>query len=138
MRVPHAVTRRTAARSVLAVATAVAATTTAMLAAGPVSAATPPTVSVALAGTDGWKLSWDGSPATSCDILMSGTWIAKDKFSLSHEYLTGPPFTTKGDWKFSVRCAGETSNVVHLYSPRSPENDLRTQFSSITAGAFGS
>ncbi|UQE74875.1 hypothetical protein MYK68_19610 [Gordonia sp. PP30] len=140
MRVPNTVTRRTVARTALAAATAIAAaTTTAVVAAGPAAAATPPSLTVGLSGTKTWSITWDGTPAKTCDFYVNGDLIEdahgpKDSVVVGNAAL----FAKAGDYRLTLECGGQKSNVVHLYSPRNPLNDLRTQFSSATAGAFGS
>jgi hypothetical protein len=121
----------------LLAATVVAPLVAAGLGMGPVaSAATPPTLSVTLQGTTDWTLSWNGNPAPGCALNLGGSVGAV------------PPSTSipvgafpAGAHQIYVECpvsSGNKSPTVTLYAPRNSENDLRTQFSNATQGAFGS
>ena len=97
---------------------------------------TPPTLSVTLLGTTDWTLSWNGNPAPGCALNLGGSVGAV------------PPSTSipvgafpAGAHQIYVECpvsSGNKSPTVTLYAPRNSENDMRTQFSNATQGAFGS
>jgi hypothetical protein len=99
---------------------------------GTASAATPPTISVTLWGATDWLLAWDGSPAVNCvgtNGVVNAVLPGKGTGLLSY---------SPGIYKVSVKCDGQQSATVTLYSPRDPLNDARTNFSNSNQGMFGS
>ena len=105
---------------------------------GPVaSAATPPRLSVALSGATDWTFDWDGTPAVDCVLYFDGF---PSPVLAAAGSLTGG-FPGAGPHQTFVECpafSGETSPTITVYAPRNAENDMRTQFSNATQGAFGS
>ncbi|MFT4088007.1 MAG: hypothetical protein QM658_12845 [Gordonia sp. (in: high G+C Gram-positive bacteria)] len=102
-------------------------------AAGPAEATTPPTISVAPAGATEWTFTWDGEPAAACDFVLDGVPMGS---VVAKGNSTGGMYS--GAHRVAVSCGGQKSNSVWVYSPRSPMNDIKTQFSNATQGAFGS
>jgi hypothetical protein len=99
---------------------------------GTAAAATPPTISVTLWGATDWLLTWDGEPAANCvgtNGVVNAVLPAKGTGLLSY---------TPGVYKVSVKCDGQQSATVTLYSPRDPLNDARTNFSNWNQGMYGS
>ncbi|MFD5178075.1 hypothetical protein ACFWM1_19870 [Nocardia sp. NPDC058379] len=109
--------------------------------AGTAAAATPPTISVTLAGDDSWNISWDGSPAANCSLFVNDV-VNPDANPAPAVFTAGvSPSIAAGSYAVRVECpimSGNKSNTVTFYTPRGPVNDLRTQFSNATQGATGS
>ncbi|CRK54381.1 conserved exported hypothetical protein [Rhodococcus sp. RD6.2] len=100
------------------------------------AAATPPTLSITVLGATDWTLTWDGTPAAGCALDIGGS-IGAVPPSASIPVGAFPA----GAHEVNVECpvgSGNASPTVTLYAPRGAENDMRTQFSNDTQGAFGS
>ncbi|MFI5500791.1 hypothetical protein ACIA5E_17160 [Nocardia asteroides] len=111
------------------------------LGAGPAVAATPPTISVTLEGSDSWNISWDGSPAMTCTLFVNN--VPNPDANPAPAVFTALviPSIPPGSHAVRVECplaSGNTSNTVTFYTPRNAVNDIRTQFSNATQGATGS
>lgn len=107
-----------------------------VLAGGSASAAVPPSVSVTLAGTSDWSLTWDGTPAAGCQANLGGTVFpaGPSGSALIGSLLPAAP----GAYSVVLDCAGSKSAAITVYTPRNAVNDMRTQFSNTTQGMFGS
>ncbi|MFD4369731.1 hypothetical protein [Rhodococcus sp. NPDC058521] len=104
--------------------------------AGPVSAATPPTISITTGpGPTEWTVEWDGTPAADCAVWVDGTAVATTASGVRSGPLPDGTYPTYFECPPS---SGNVSPTVTLYAPRNPLNDLRTQISNDTQGMFGS
>jgi len=103
--------------------------------AGQSLAAGAPTLSIRTAGT-GWLLHINTSGNTGCG-LISGASSSGIAAGWEGDYPVSGSLAP-GQHRIQVVCPSGKSAKLTLFAPRSPINDLRTQFSNSTQGMFGS